>query len=103
MERYNQLEKLKEINGGEIIMPKIPDYIDQNFLNEHLIKRNSSSSASKASGTSKEENRRMAGRSKSFKILKKRKIQVFNFDEEKQKKMKVQKEDLLFKRRTLKM
>ena len=86
MERYNQLEKLKGINGGEIKMPIIPDYIDQKFLNDRFVnKRNSSSSTNKSSKASKEEIRKRPGRSKSF-AIKKRKNKVFNFDEEKESK-----------------
>ena len=55
MERYNRLEMLKGINGGEIKMPVIPDYIEQKFLNDRFDnKRNSSSSTIKESKSNKE-------------------------------------------------
>ena len=39
MERYNQLEKLKGIDGNKINNPLIPDYIDQKFLKDYLKKK----------------------------------------------------------------
>ena len=76
MERYNQLQLLKGINGGELKTPKIPDYIDQKFLNNYFIKRNHLSS----SDINKEPTiRRRPRKSKSFAIKKKSKI--FNFNE----------------------
>ena len=40
MERHNQLELLKGIDGGEINIktPSIPDYIDKEFLKNHFLK-----------------------------------------------------------------
>ena len=69
MERYNQLEKLKNLHGLEIKPSIIPDYIDGNFLREQLLKRINLSF--------KEDNfkgRRRTKRSKSFAIKKNTKI-----------------------------
>ena len=75
MERYNQIEMLKEINGGEIKSAVIADYIDQQFLNNHFYnKRNSSSSTSESSKSSKEENQKRAKRSKNCSKNKRKKI-----------------------------
>ncbi len=40
MERYKGLQLLKDIDGTEIKRPNIPDYIDQNFLKEKILKIN---------------------------------------------------------------
>ena len=40
MERYKQIQMLKETQGKEIITPKIPDYIDPKFM-DNQIRRNS--------------------------------------------------------------
>ena len=44
MERINQLHLLKNTYGKEIKTALIPDYIDINFLQDYLIKRQHSSS-----------------------------------------------------------
>ena len=44
MERLKQMELLKEIDGTEIKAPIIPDYIDQNFLQEKILEAKNSSS-----------------------------------------------------------
>ena len=44
MERYNQLKLLKDIDGKEVKVAKIPDYIDQKFLKDYLLKRQNSNS-----------------------------------------------------------
>ena len=44
MEKYKQLELLKNIDGKEIKQSVIPYYLDQNFINKHSSsKRNSNS------------------------------------------------------------
>ena len=78
MERYNQLQLLKGINGGIMKIPDIPDYIDKKFLNNYFIKRNHLSS----SNINKEPTpRRRPRRSKSFALKKKSKIYDFNESE----------------------
>ena len=42
MERYNQLQLLKEMDGKEFKSSIIPDYIDQDFIKEKLLNGNSS-------------------------------------------------------------
>ena len=38
MERQNQLEQLRNLGGPEMKTPSIPDYIDQNFLKDYIMK-----------------------------------------------------------------
>ena len=40
MERYKDLQLLKDMDGKEIKRSTIPDYIDQEFLKEKIIKIN---------------------------------------------------------------
>ena len=40
MERYKDLQLLKDMDGKEIKRSTIPDYIDQEFLKEKIIKMN---------------------------------------------------------------
>ena len=44
MERMKALQALKEMDGKEMKRPIIPDYIDQKFLQEQILKRQNSSS-----------------------------------------------------------
>ena len=44
MERMKALQALKEMDGKEMKRPIIPDYIDQQFLQEQILKRQNSSS-----------------------------------------------------------
>ena len=44
MERHKQLQLLKKIDGCDMKTPNIPDYIDQKFLNNLLIKKKNSES-----------------------------------------------------------
>ena len=96
MERYNQLQLLKGINGGNFKTQKIPDYIDQKFLNNYFIRRNHLSSKD----ISKEPTmRRRPRKSKSFAI--KRKTKLFDFNESEQNTRAVKKRNTT-KRRTFK-
>ena len=62
MEKYKQLELLKNIDGGQIKQSPIPSYIDKNFANKQfLTKRNSNS-------TRDDILRKRRGRSRSVKI-----------------------------------
>ena len=40
MQRYNHLEKLKSMDDLQRKAPLIPDYIDQNFINDYFFKKN---------------------------------------------------------------
>ena len=42
MERYNQIQLLKEMDGTEIKPSIIPDYIDHDFIKQKLLNGNSS-------------------------------------------------------------
>ena len=44
MERMKALQALKEMDGKEMKRPIIPDYIDQKFLQQQILKRQNSSS-----------------------------------------------------------
>ena len=75
MERYRQLQRLKEIDGCDRKAPVIPDYIDPNFNNN-----NSNSTINKNNNTNL---RRRPIRSKSTKaFVLKNSNKIFNFDEE---------------------
>ena len=63
MERYNQMQLLKEKNGIVVKAPEIPDYLDKNFAVNHT-KRNSISTNIKEVKPNPDGTRR---RSKSFK------------------------------------
>ena len=79
MERYNQLQLLKGMNGGKFKTSKIPDYIDQKFLNNYFIKKNHLSSITINKDPIV---RRRQSRSKSCKnVVIKRKSKIFNFNE----------------------
>ena len=99
MERYNQLQLLKSMNGGQIKTPTIPDYIDQKFLKNYLDKNKPSS----LRNTSKEGTiNRRPKRSKSTKsFVNKKKEKIFNFDEESQDPRKLRRR-YTFKRKTFK-
>lgn len=65
MERYNQIEQLKGIDGQKISIPLIPDYIDNKFLKDYLIKKSTNISCN-----SKDEDkiRKHSKRSKSIHV-----------------------------------
>ena len=44
MQRYNHLEKLKNMDDHQRKAPLIPDYIDQNFINDYFFKKMNSTS-----------------------------------------------------------
>ncbi len=78
MERYNQLQLLKEIDGTEIKTKAIPDYIDQDFVKEKLLNGNSVSFLTQGCAPKKKTIR--PRRAKSFKI--KRKTDRINEEDE---------------------
>ena len=82
MERYKQLQKLKEIDGYEIKPPEIPDYLDPKRVNNTFLKSiNNSSSTMTRNNNIKRRRPIRSKSSKTFILQKKNKL--FNFDEEK--------------------
>ena len=91
MERYNNLEKLKSMDGRQRKAPLIPDYIDQNFINNYYLK--------KLNSTSNEVTlRHRPRRSKSFAV--KRKTKIF---EKKSQTSRMSRKGLTVKRKTVKI
>ena len=80
MERYNQLQLLKEIDGSEIKPPVIPDYLDPKYTNNNNCIKPSLTGVKNTNAKT----RRRPGRSKSTKIfgLAQKKTKIFNMDEE---------------------
>ena len=91
MERMKNLQLLKEMEGTEIKRPIIPDYIDQEFLQNYILKRNISSSNDIHSKTI------LRKRKAKSMILKKKKI---NFDEGSTNRPKKRKTTLFRKKKT---
>ena len=79
MERYNQLQLLKEIDGSEIKPPVIPDYLDPKYINNN----NNNNIKPSLTGINAKTRRRPA-RSKSSKVFgsTQKKTKLFNIDEE---------------------
>ena len=99
MERHKQLQLLKKIDGCDMKTPNIPDYIDQNFLNDYISKKRNSESIININDIPKR-----TKRSKSFAI--KRKLQnnvnpenPENPDQE----IKTRRRNNSFKRKTMKL
>ena len=91
MERYNNLERLKGMDGRKRKAPLIPDYIDPNFINNYFSK--------KMKSTSNEETlRKKPGRSKSFALKRKTII-----NEKKTPTRKMSRKGITIKRKTLKI
>jgi len=67
MERYNHLEKLKDMDGRQRKAPLIPDYIDQTFINNYFLKKLNSTN-------NENTNRRKSRRSKSYAVKRSTKI-----------------------------
>ena len=100
MERHNQLKLLKSMNEAQVKTAIIPDYIDRQFLQNHLKKKIPTLSLR---NTNKEGTlNRRARRFKSSKVLAvNKKSKIFNFDEEEQKRKKL-KRRYTYKRKTFK-
>ena len=96
MERMNQLELLKSIDGHQFKAPPIPDYIDKKFLENYFLKMTKSSMNNNEETLRKKSSQQI--RSKS--ILLKRNSKLFNI-EEKEKRQIARKKS--FKRKTLKV
>ena len=82
MERYNQLQLLKEIDGSVIKPPVIPDYLDPKYINNNCIKQINNPSLTGVKNNNTKTRRPI--RSKSSKIFgpAKKKSKIFNIDEE---------------------
>ena len=91
MERFNHLEKLKNMDGLQRKAPLIPDYIDQNFINDYFLKKMNSTSNGDTL-------RRKPRRSKSFAV--KRKSQIF---EKKAPTRRLSRKGLTIKRKSIKL
>ena len=91
MERYNHLEKLKDMDGRQRKAPLIPDYIDQTFIKKYFLKKLNSTS-------NEDTKRRRPGRSKSFAVKGNTKI----FEKKKQTR-RFSRKGLTVKRKSLKI
>ena len=90
MERYNNLEKLRSMDGRQRMPPLIPDYIDQNFINNYFLK--------KLNSISNKDTVTRSRRSKSFAV--KRKSKIF---EKKSSTRRLSRKGLTVKRKSLKL
>ena len=96
MERHKQLQLLKKIDGSEMKTPNIPDYIDENFLNNYIINKRNSESLLNINDTP-----RRTKRSKSFAI--KRKMPNNENPENPDQEIKTRRRNNSFKRKTMKL
>ena len=96
MERMNQLELLKKIDGHQFKAPSIPDYIDKKFLENYFSKMANSTINNNEETLRKKSSQQI--RSKS--ILLKRNSKLFNIEEKEKRQIKRKKS---FKRKTLKV
>ena len=97
MERHKQLQLLKKIDGCDMKTPSIPDYIDQNFLNDYISKKRNSESIININDIP-----RRTKRSKSFAI--KRKLQNNeNQENPENQEIKTRKRNNSFKRKSVKL
>ena len=95
MERMNQLELLKNIDGHQFKAPSIPDYIDKKFLENYFLKMTKSTM-----NNNEEIIRKKSRQIKSKSILFKRNSKLFNI-EEKEKRQTMRKKS--YKKKTLKV
>ena len=97
MERHKQLQLLKKIDGCDMKTPSIPDYIDQNFLNDYISKKRNSEGIININDIP-----RRTKRSKSFAIKRKLPNNEIQENPENQE-IKTRRRNNSFKRKTVKL
>lgn len=99
MERYKALQQLKEIDGTDMKIPAIPDYVDENFIKENNEK-NQEIFDTMNQDISKKKKPLRPRRSKSFHT--KRKFVKFDEEENTEKTGRTKRGKTVYKKRTLK-